>query len=132
MSMTTMKSIFSVTVLTAALAGCTMIPAYERPAAPVAAAYPTGAAYNAPEQMQARPDGLATGDIGWREFFADPLLQDLVTRALDSNRDLRVAALNVEAARAQYRIERAALLPGVGVGGNGSIQRTPAARSSGD
>ena len=125
MSMT-MKSIFSVTVLSAALAGCTMIPDYERPAAPVSPAYPTGAAYNAPDQMQALPDGLATADIGWREFFTDPLLQDLITRALNSNRDLRVAALNVEAARAQYRIERANLLPGVGVGGTGQIQRVPA------
>ena len=94
MSMT-MKSIFSVTVLSAALAGCTMIQDYERPAAPVSPAYPTGAAYNAPDQMQARPDGFATADIGWREFFTDPLLQDLITRALNSNRDLRVAALNV-------------------------------------
>jgi multidrug efflux system outer membrane protein len=121
-----MKSIFSVTLLAATLIGCTMIPEYKRPAAPVAAAYPTGAAYHAPEQMQARPDGLATGDIGWREFFTDPLLQALITRALNSNRDLRVAALNVEAARAQYRIERANLLPGLGVGGAGTIQRVPA------
>ncbi|MFJ0645257.1 efflux transporter outer membrane subunit, partial [Bordetella bronchiseptica] len=65
-------------------------------------------------------------DVGWRDFFGDPLLQELLALSLANNRDLRVAALNVEAARAQYRIQRADLAPSVGVGGTGSVQRTPA------
>jgi outer membrane protein, multidrug efflux system len=85
------------------LAGCSLAPRYERPAAPVASA--AGAA-EAP--------AAATDAIGWRDVFADARLQSLVALALENNRDLRVAALNVELTRAQFRIERAERLPSVG------------------
>ena len=62
----------------------------------------------------------------WRDVFPDPQLQDLIGRALANNRDLRVAALNVEAARAQYRIQRSALVPSIDAEGSGSSQRVPA------
>ena len=81
----------------AALAGCSMAPKYVRPAAPVSPSFPTGAAY---ESVQLSEDG-AGADIGWRDFYDDPLLHELIEKALASNRDLRVTALNVEAARAQ-------------------------------
>jgi multidrug efflux system outer membrane protein len=90
------------------VAGCSMQPVYERPAAPVAGEFPTGAAYKA---TPARVSPAA--DIGWREFLADPRLQRLVEIALQNNRDLRVAVLNVAQVQAQYRIQRAALLPQV-------------------
>ena len=61
--------------------------------------------------------GIAAADIGWRDFFVDSRLQELIARSLDNNRDLRVAVLNVERARAQYRVQRADRLPSVGVGG---------------
>ncbi len=109
--------------LASALAGCTLAPTYERPAAPVSSAFPTGPAYE--EGLQSGTPAIAAANIGWRDFFADPLLQGLISMALDANRDLRVAALNVEQARAQYRIQRADLLPGVGIAGQGSVQRLP-------
>lgn len=56
-------------------------------------------------------------DIGWRDFFVDPRLQVVITQSLDNNRDLRVAVLNVERARAQYRIQRADRVPAIGVQG---------------
>jgi multidrug efflux system outer membrane protein len=125
MNTVSMKTLLAV-ALSAALAGCSLIPKYDRPAAPVDAAYPVGPAYDADAQAKARPDNLATADIGWREFFTDPLLQTLIEQSLANNRDLRVAALNVQAAQAQYRISRSDLFPTVGVGANGSVQRTPA------
>ncbi|TCS39268.1 multidrug efflux system outer membrane protein [Paucimonas lemoignei] len=64
----------------------------------------------------------AVADIGWRDFFTDPKLKDLIARALDNNRDLRVAVLNVERARALYNIQRADQLPSVGV--SGGLNRT--------
>jgi len=118
-----MRTLLSVS-LAAALAGCSLAPTYERPDAPIDAAYPTGAAYNAAQV--AAPGGRAVADIGWRDFFGDPLLQQLIEQSLANNRDLRVAALNVEAARAQYRIQRADLAPSIGVAGQNSAQRTPA------
>lgn len=120
-----MNRIFCVSTLALALAGCSLAPKYERPDAPVPGTFPAGASYNAPDQAQARPDGLATSDVGWRAFYTDPLLQEVIEGALVNNRDLRIAALNVEVARAQYRIQRSDLLPGVGVGGTGSVQRLP-------
>jgi len=56
-------------------------------------------------------------DIGWRDFFVDPRLQAVITQSLENNRDLRVAVLNVERARAQYRIQRADRVPAIGVQG---------------
>lgn len=110
--------------LAATLAGCSLAPAYERPGAPVSSAYPSGPAYKA----DAAGAGAAA-DIGWRDFFADPLLQQLIEQSLANNRDLRVAALNVEAARAQYRIQRADLMPSVGIVGKETAQRAPAGLS---
>jgi outer membrane protein, multidrug efflux system len=104
-------------------AGCTLEPKYERPAAPVPQRFPEGEAYRA--RTVATTTGKAAADIGWREFFTDPRLQQLIERALANNRDLRVAALNVEAARAQYRFQRAELLPTINATANESVQSVP-------
>ncbi len=107
----------------AALTGCSLIPTYERPAAPVDATYPQGDAYRADANDAQVPPAV---ELGWREYFADPRLRRFIEVALDNNRDLRVAALNVEAYRAQYRIQRADLFPEVGATGQGTRQRVPA------
>ncbi len=90
--------------LGALLGGCTMMPKYERPAAPVSGSWPGGSAQNNKTNF--------TADIDWRDFFDDPRLQQLIGLALENNRDLRIAALRVEQSRAQYRIQRAELFPG--------------------
>jgi multidrug efflux system outer membrane protein len=87
------------------LKACSLAPRYERPAAPVPAEL--GADGARP------PRGVPAADLGWRDVFGDERLLALVALALENNRDLRVAALNVELARAQHRIERAGRLPGV-------------------
>lgn len=84
-----------------ALSACTMAPRYERPVAPVAAEWPV----EAPTASDA--------PIKWRDLFIDPRLQATINLALEQNRDLRMAALNVEKAQAQYRIARADLLPAI-------------------
>ena len=83
------------------LGACTLEPAYQRPAAPV------------PPLVAGTVAGAAAADIGWRAFFPDPQLQQLIVLALANSRDLRVAALNVLSAQAQYRIQRAQLFPGI-------------------
>jgi multidrug efflux system outer membrane protein len=103
--------------LAAALAsGCTMIPSYERPAAPVAADFPNAA----PAAAATPADAIA-----WRDYFADNRLREAIALALTNNRDLRVAALNIEKARAQYRIQRADLFPAVGATGSQNAARLP-------
>lgn len=104
-----------------ALGACSTMPVHERPDAPIPAAWPQGAAYG---PAQAAPRSAA--EIGWRDFFRDPALQRLIEVALENNRDLRRAALNVEAFRAQYRIQRSEQYPGVGIDAAGARQRLPA------
>ena len=101
-----------------ALAGCsTLIPPYERPAAPVTPNYPGEAA----------PSSLGSSepaaDLDWQRFYADPRLSRLIDLALANNRDLRVAVLNIEQARALYQVRRADQLPSVGAGA--TVSRTP-------
>jgi len=112
------KSLLSLALMTA-LTGCSLIPDYQRPDAPVAGDWPQGEAY----QQSAAQASEQT--LGWREFFRDPALQQLIEVALENNRDLRVAALNVDAYRALYRIQRADLLPAVSADGAGTRSRTP-------
>jgi multidrug efflux system outer membrane protein len=67
----------------------------------------------------------APTDIAWQDFFLDERLRRLIVLALENNRDLRVSALNIERARAQYGIERSALFPALSVGAAESAARTP-------
>ena len=107
--------------MTLALAGCSLIPDYQRPQAPIQAAWPQGAAYG-----KAGASTGAAAELGWQEFFRDPTLQQLIDTALNNNRDLRQAVLNVEAYRALHRIQRSELFPTVDAGGGSSRQRLPA------
>lgn len=106
----------------ALMGGCALSPAYQRPEAPVANVYPTGGVYGPAALISV--DGAAA-DIGWRDFFQDPILEALIESALDNNRDIRIAALNVETARATYRVRRADLLPQVDGVATSTSQRTP-------
>ena len=93
-----------VSLAAVALAGCSLEPHYVRPEAPVPPSWPVGDAY-------LRQSEAALPAIGYRDIFRDPNLQTIIGQALANNRDLRVAAANIAAARAQYRIQRAQLLP---------------------
>ncbi|MHA6671365.1 efflux transporter outer membrane subunit [Enterobacter mori] len=87
------------------LAGCvSLAPEYQRPAAPV------------PQQFSLSRNGLMPAaqnyqDSGWRNFFADPQVTRLIAEGLSNNRDLRMAALKVEEARAQFNVTDADRYP---------------------
>jgi multidrug efflux system outer membrane protein len=104
---------FLAAALSTLLGACTLEPHYHRPPSPVPALQGGTAA-----------DTVAA-DIGWREFFPDPQLQQLIELALTNNRDLRVAALNVQSAQAQYRIQRADLFPSVDASAVEQVQHIP-------
>ncbi|VVP79217.1 efflux RND transporter outer membrane subunit EmhC [Pseudomonas fluorescens] len=118
------KSLLSIAVAAFVLSGCSLIPDYQQPEAPVAGQYPQGPAYS-PAQAPAQ----AAAEQGWKQFFHDPALQQLIQVSLENNRDLRVAALNIDAYAAQYRIQRADLFPAVSANASGSRQRVPARAS---
>ena len=117
----------SVLIVAALLGGCSLMPDYERPAAPVAASWPTGPAYQ-PEKAAA--DAVPAAEIAWRDFYADARLRQVIELALANNRDLRVSTLNIEKARAQYGIQRAALLPTVTANGNQTAVKVPGSMAS--
>jgi multidrug efflux system outer membrane protein len=114
-----------VTWLCAACA-CTLEPRYRAPVLPVPDQWPMPA--TTPERSGVN---VAACDIGWRDFFLDTRLEQLIDLALANNRDLRVAVLNIERARAQYRIQRAALLPSIDATGSFTRDKLPASSTYG-
>jgi outer membrane protein, multidrug efflux system len=121
------------------LSACTMEPRYRAPPLPVAEQWPIpattpGATDASPMPTEAAQSpqeastaaSVAAWDIGWRDFFADARLQQLIGQALANNRDLRVAVLNIQLARAQYRVQRSNLLPAVNASGSYTKQKLPA------
>ncbi len=110
-----------------ALSGCSMAPKYTRPEAPVPSQWPAGPSY---KESSVKPGEPNAADISWQDFFIDRKLQQLIGLALENNRDLRVAALNIERSQALYRIQRADLFPTVLASGSGLAQRVPASLSS--
>ncbi|MDP3668565.1 MAG: efflux transporter outer membrane subunit [Telluria sp.] len=115
------KPLGTALALALALSGCmSLAPTYQRPAAPVAPAFPDAAAASAANE--------AAASIEWQRFFADARLRQLIELALANNRDLRVSILNIEQARAQYQIRRADQLPTLNLGVSGN--RAPGANDS--
>lgn len=115
------RSLTLILLASTAVSACTLAPKYERPALPVAQTWSTPTSEPA--------TSVTAADLDWRQVLVDPRLQGVVDLALKQNRDLRVAVLNIEKARAQYGVQRSALFPGV----NGTISEqrshTPAATS---
>jgi multidrug efflux system outer membrane protein len=118
--MRNIKALGAVT-LSLALAACDMAPKYVRPDLPVPAATPNGPAYGGETGTPA----IVPADTAWRDFFTDARLARVIETALANNRDLRVAVANVEQARAQYKVQRADLLPTVAAGGTATYQDQP-------
>ena len=100
-------------VLAGSLAACSLVPTYERPAAPVTATWPDSAG----AQIEG---GIAAADLPWQQFVHDAQLRELIAMAIENNRDLRVAVQNIEQARAQYQIRSADQFPTVGASASGT------------
>ncbi|GAB2181156.1 AdeC/AdeK/OprM family multidrug efflux complex outer membrane factor [Denitratisoma sp. agr-D3] len=121
------KTLIATALATLVLAGCgTLAPDYATPAAPIPAQWPQGAAYG----KAMADEGSPVTDLTWDVFFTDPQLRRLIALALENNRDLRVASLNIEKARAQYQIQRADLFPSINATVGGTNQKTPASLSA--
>lgn len=121
------RNSLSILLVVACLCGCTMIPHYNRPAAPVPSQWPPGPAF---KEAVADGGGEKATLIGWRDFYADEKLQKVLDLTLANNRDLRIAVANIDKARALYRIQRAELFPVVAGSGSFTTERTPAGIST--
>jgi multidrug efflux system outer membrane protein len=110
----------ALTVAALVLTGCSFIPIYERPAAPV------------PVQFPGQPANAvaAEAEVPWQQFVADARLRELIALSLANNRDLRLATLNMEQVRAQYQIRRADQFPTLNLAASGSRQPTSSGGTS--
>jgi multidrug efflux system outer membrane protein len=106
--------LISVMTLSAMLSACSMIPEYQRPANPVML-----------QSSESIVDASLAADTGWQEFYQDKQLQQLIALSLENNRNLRATVLQVEQLRAQYKIQRAELLPAVNANASATRQRVP-------
>ena len=112
-------------IAVAALGGCVdLAPTYHRPANPTPAAFPSGPAYAPAASADQAP-------VGWQAFFSDSKLKRIIQAALANNRDLRIAVANIEAARAQYHVQRAALYPTIGANATATYSQQPLSVVSG-
>ena len=103
--------------------GCTMASKYTRPEAPINGSWPVSEAYQEAKKTSGSP---TAPELKWREFFTDEKLKRIIEMALNNNRDLQLAVLNVQKARALYGIQRAELFPAVNAVGVGNRERVPA------
>lgn len=109
-------------VALAAVSACSFTPDYNRPELPVDKAWPVA-------QTAAPADAMPAHEMSWQSFVLDAHLREMIDLALANNRDLRVAALNIEQTRAQYQIRRADQFPTIGLASTGL--RQPASDGSG-
>lgn len=109
-----LNKLFPVLALMLLVSGCSMIPQYQRPELPVADTWPTGESYPDTDK------GVAA-DIAWQDYFQSSTIKTLISQALENNRDLKVAVLNIQKAQAAYRIQRSESFPTIN--GNGSASR---------
>lgn len=121
------KLIYAKLIIATLLSSCTLAPAYKRPELPIAKEWPQ--AESSPQTSPSATETHAVA-VSWKEFFTPPTLQEVIQTALDNNRDLKVAVLNVEAARSLYRIERATLAPSIEAGVSGVRQNVTQQSSS--
>lgn len=99
------------------ISGCSMIPEYSKPGGAVPEEFDT-----ANKNIEKAESAL---DIKWEDFFKDEKLKVIIATALENNKDLELASLDVEKMRTLYKIKRDDLLPTIGVGASGSKQRVP-------
>ncbi|MBU6467324.1 MAG: efflux transporter outer membrane subunit, partial [Burkholderiales bacterium] len=118
---TRVSRLLATSALAVVAAGCSFVPTYQRPEAPIAAQFPETAASTGSSQPAA--------DIPWQDFVRDARLRAIIARALDGNRDLRLAALAIEQAHAQYQIRAADRVPTANLAASGT--RQPATNGSG-
>ena len=114
-----MTSRFFAFAATTALAGCNFAPHYVQPVGAVPAALPAGDVYPA-----AATDARDITRVGWRDFFLDERLRQVIQQGLDHNQDLARAAAAVLQARAQYRVQRADLVPSTQASGSATFTNT--------
>ncbi|MGH7023161.1 MAG: efflux transporter outer membrane subunit [Caulobacteraceae bacterium] len=120
-----MRRLLTIVAAASLLAGCIdLAPKYQRPSNPTPASFPTGPAYAPPPAADVAP-------VGWQDFFSDPKLKRVIAEALANNRDLRIAVANIEAARAQYHVQRAALFPTITANASATYGQQPVGVVSG-
>ena len=120
-----MRRFIPLIVMSALVCGCPRPVKYAQPGLPVPSAWPDSSSAGA-----GAPGTPAPAELKWQEFFTDQRLRSVIELALANNRDLRIAALNIEKVQALYRIQRAELYPTVVASASADAYRVPKSMSS--
>ncbi len=121
-----MRKLISLLAISFFCYGCPRSSQYVRPGLPVPSTWP------ASSTAGPAAAGEQASELKWQEFFTDQRLQTVIGLALANNRDLRIAALNIEKVQALYRIQRAQLFPTITAAATGDAYRVPKSLSSND
>lgn len=89
------------------IASCSFLPQYSKPDAPIPKELPKDGIYSNLNY----DNSTQINELKWREFFSDSKMKKVIEIALENNRDLKLAILNVEASRLMYGIKRAEIYP---------------------
>lgn len=108
----------AILLLAGLMAGCSMAPTYKRPEMPVEASWPG----YVPDASAPVADKELAARLSWEQYFTDPNIRNLISLALENNRDMRIALLNIESARGAYRIQRADQMPSINAQGSSLTQ----------
>lgn len=117
-------------VLVLLCSGCTLAPKYIRPENPVKGPWTSGDTPTSPGENKETAGDQGVSSVSLNDFIVDPKLRSVVDLAMKNNRDLKVTVLNVERARALYRIQRSALAPHVNGNAQDNVQGLPDSLSS--
>ncbi len=115
--MTKLKKCSVILMMAGILSSCSLAPTYERPDAPIDNVWPGN--------VQTEKNATLASEIGWAEFVKDARLQALIAAAIENNRDLRIATLRIEEARAQYNIQWSERLPNINAQAQAQRSKTP-------
>ena len=111
------KNIIAVAVVGLTLSGCGIYNKYEQKT-------PTPAdVFGSDENIQAANGESTIAQVSWREFFTDPLLQQLIERVLANNTDLNSARIAVEKCQASLTVAKLAYLPSLAFAPQGTLAK---------
>jgi multidrug efflux system outer membrane protein len=105
-SRSTLGRLVAVLLALDVLSGCTVGPNYRKPVVPVPSVY-----HGVGETANSEGQAASYADLPWWEVFQDPVLQDLIQKALARNYDLQLATERISAARAQLKVTRSDQFP---------------------
>ena len=122
--MSKLSNIIIAAAVSTMLTGCGLYNKYEK-----TVEEPAGVFGNSQDIVSASSESTIA-DMSWREFFTDPMLQNLIEQALANNTDLNTARINIEKSQISLKTKKLAYLPSVSFSPQGSLSSFDGAKAT--